>query len=285
MDSFNVRALIELENFYKPENIYRLRDSFIRENIHEENFPNDIDKEKGILTFYDSHDSRFYESKFEDKVLDPLLWELTTKLKEEVVQSDLLLTMKGRNSYFSRILNKFDTLSENYESCFALFPILNNPKREIESYLSMNFNYSKVANDFGQSYFEIKPDISIRDLKNIYSFLFEGHRLRDNGYINDLEVSEEIFLSVLSDAEPNDFIKFNCSTEIASVILRELQALFNKLNFTTVGKSQKFMSKNDKFLTENNLSKSYSKIKNKNSSYDKMRIEKFFREDLFNQNL
>lgn len=268
MDKFQPTVLVKLINFYNPKNIIGLKNSFIQQNINEDNIPFSTLEDNGVLSFYDSGDNRFYEKKFED-TLDPLLWNLTNELKAEIEQSNVLLSKKDRNSYWNRVIDVFETFLVEYKDIFELFPTLNKPKEEIEKYLSNKFNYEKLTNKSDFSYFELKSGIPFSVLGKIYDFLIEDE------YLNDEVVSEDDFKSVLNDIETTKLIKFNCNTIVASVILRELESFFSKLNFNEVENSQRFLSKQGNILSATNLYKSYSSS-NKNHSIEKQKIENFF---------
>lgn len=272
MEKFQPTILIKIINFYNPKNITRLRDMFIADRIHEENLPITTDNEKGILSFYNSELNDLEEVKFENK-LDSLLWDLTTELKEEVLQSYIQLPIKERKLYWKRILDSFESFSVQNSEIFTLFPILNKPKGEIEKFLFNQFNYQREVINVGLSYFEIKVGVTNKKLEKIYDFLI------DNEYLNDDKVSDEGFISVLNEIETDKTITFNCSTEISSVILKELGMLFHKLTPTTIESSQRFKSKQNNTLSATNLYKSY-KLAKATNSLDKQKIERFFRENL-----
>jgi len=122
MDKLNPLAIIELQNILTDKNIERLKTNFIKRNFCNEDKPEDIDYEKGILYHYDSHKNDLVPKKFED-FLKEKLWSITNNIQSEIELSNILLKSKEKIKYWQSILNSFDYIKTKNKTVFDLLVI------------------------------------------------------------------------------------------------------------------------------------------------------------------
>ena len=83
MDNFQSTAIVNLQNTLHTNNIEHLIKKFIRKHIREEEQPIDINKSKGIISYYNPIQDKVVEIKFEEE-LKGLLWNITNDIKSEI---------------------------------------------------------------------------------------------------------------------------------------------------------------------------------------------------------
>jgi|GEM_PF-2502894 hypothetical protein len=282
METFRPTALKKLIDFYTKDNIISLRYAFIGKWLEDnENFYLS-DEDRGIVSIdnmpiHDQYgkecgiitESLTFESELREK-----LQILENELKSEILSSNILLSQRQKKEYWKKILDSFDRFFKNNPEFPKLFPSLYYLKINIKNFLQTQFDYNQTPETFtGSSYFRTKQTTTKKKLNRIYDFLINKE------YINDEQTSEDEFCSILNDLKTDYCITFMCSTEMAAVILKLLEPLFDNLNPTEIEKSRRFKSKKGKVLTSSNLYKSFNKAKNNNSS-DYQEITNFFKDNL-----
>ena len=264
----NFKALLTLESFLTYENIVELKDDFITKNIPHEEQPLNLIPEKGIFQYYDSFSNEVIQVNFSNE-LKELLWKITNNIKEEIENSIIFFTPLQKRKYFENIINTFNYISEKKSKTITTFPVCIKPFDEIKNYLleKHGFNYAEPL--INPSHFTLNPKYKKSDLENIYCFLV------DNVYIDDEELDFNDFYSILNDLDTTLKLKFQSSSEIASLILHELGKLFLDFNRKRIGESERFLTKSGKRLTQTNFDSAYNRIKSKENK-DKRKIESFF---------
>jgi len=265
MDNFQSTAIVNLQNTLHDNNIEHLIKRFIKKHIREEEQPIEINKSKGIISYYDSIHDKVEEIKFENELND-LLWNITNDIKSEIDLSNVKLTNKERVKFWNNILKSFDYIEETHYDVISTFPICLKPSEEIKDYLNKKYQFPLEKDNNGASYFTLKPKYSRRDLENIYDFI------DDNLYLDADEYSFEDFYSVLNYIDSKETIRFSTSTENIVCLLNEMSNLFTDLTRKKIEESERFKTKSGAILSVSNYENTINRIKNKsNSDLDSIR--------------
>ncbi|TXD47780.1 hypothetical protein [Polaribacter sp. IC073] len=275
MDKFNPVAIIELENFLIDKNIERLKTNFIKRNFCNEDKPENIDYEKGILYHYDSYKNDLVSTKFED-FLKEELWSITNNIKSEIDLSNALLNNKEKTKYWQSISISFDYIKTRNTTVFDLFPVCYKPQETIIEYLQNKYQYDSLSLFEGVSFFTIKPKYTKIDLKKIYTFITEELFLDDEIY------SFDDFVSVFFEEKTNQTLVFNCETPVIVNILDNVKLLFTDLTRKRIEESARFLTKPgakkaSKIITVNNYQSSLNRAKKPELTLNIKKVKHFFK--------
>lgn len=236
MEQFESKVIIELENLLSSKRIQILKSDFIKKNLSKEDPPLDIDSQKGVLYFYNSHDDYQYEIKFED-YLSKILFQKTNQLKSEIQDSNILLSNGEKKRYWQSILETFKYTQDCNQDTYDLFPVCYKPNEVIQKYLNNKYQYNPISQFEGSSYFTLKPKYSLNDLKKIFEFL------TDELFLDDEIYSFDDFTSVFNDLDTKIYLSFNCETSIIIRILDKIIPLFTDLTIKRIEESGRFLTK------------------------------------------
>lgn len=240
MSDFRPQALTKIQNVLKESYINALKSEFIINNTHPEDLPVNIDDDKGVLEFWDNHEGKFYEVKFEDN-LDGILWNATQELISEINSSVIHLNQSQKTRYWNLISSTFENIERQNQSLFKQFPVCSNPKNHILRHLEKNFDYSPVSKFYDNSYFTYKESkYEINDFRRVYKFLAKE-------YFIDDEITYDEFFSVFNDKETTCKITFNCETPVIISILEGIKLFFNDFTPKRIAESARFFTKPGKF--------------------------------------
>ncbi|CAM3980737.1 hypothetical protein FLAN108750_02980 [Flavobacterium antarcticum] len=259
MINFQPSAIVKFQNFLSTDNIDHLIEEFIKKNINEEEQPFHVDSSRGIVTYYNSINNDFEETKFEEQ-LSELLLRITNEIKTEIELSNIKLNKKELLKYWNGLLNSFDYIEANNSRVINNFPACLKPALEIKSYLKEKHSFPLENDNYGGSYFTLKPKYSRADLLKIYSFI------EDNAFINSDEYSFEDFYSLLNYVSEDIVMQFDCSTEIMVSLLDHLSTLFTDFTRKKIEQSGRFKTKSGTILSVSNYDNTIRRVAKKNSS-------------------
>ena len=263
-------AIINLQTILSEKYIEDLKTEFLKFYLHPDKDYYLSDEDKGIVFSHHAITNDVEYIRFENSYLDSKLWEATQNLKAEIDRFSVIYTSGRLNKYFKHIWDSFAYINETQSKIFIKFPVCTKPEMEIKKYLSSKYHFDNSIPENSFSYFKPKISLTITDLEKVYDFLIESE------YLDDEIITFEEFQSIFNDKETSSKIIFNCSTELASVILKEMTNLFLDFSPTSIEKSQRFFTKQNNVLTANNLYNSYRRITKKDTS-QKLKIETFFK--------
>lgn len=228
----------------------------------------DINNEKGVITIeeYSFEDSKMTTSTF--SFYDDLEKELNKEVQNCISNIDasiVEITKIGNSSeaFLKNIKNEIRFIKAKVDDLFSSCPKIKDSILKIEEHLLHRYNIksSSPIIDTSTSFFNIKSDIKINTLINLYE-LAEELEIIDS-YI----VSQESFLEVLSGntKETDHSIIFNCNNQLAVHFINSIQPLFHNLIPSKIAKSESFFSKGKTLLQQSNIDTAKSQLK-KNSS-------------------
>jgi hypothetical protein len=197
-----------------------------------------------------------------------------TKLAFDSLDKSLIkMEEMEAKKFLTRQLNLLDSLVVKYDTDE------NNSHPEIRTELisiisDINIRYShyqlthkafrKLINNPESvfSFFQVKSVITASFFEKLYDAAISLD------LIDDVEISEELFIEVFTSAklEPTSKIKFIKPNLPIAFFLKEIEPFFDNFTQTTIGKSKRFVNKNDTLLTSNNLCKTLSKYKDKKTN-------------------
>lgn len=228
----------------------------------------DINNEKGVITIeeYSFEDIKMTTSTF--SFYDDLEKELNKEVQNCISNIDasiVEITKIGNSSeaFLKNIKNEIRFIKAKVDDLFSSYPKIKDSILKIEEHLLHRYNIksSSPIIDTSTSFFNIKSDIKINTLINLYE-LAEELEIIDS-YI----VSQESFLEVLSGntKETDHSIIFNCDNQLAVHFINSIQPLFHNLIPSKIAKSESFFSKRKTLLQQSNIDTAKSQLK-KNSS-------------------
>lgn len=257
MENSAFTFLSKLQNIITFNNIEFLKESYIMEKFKKHEEPINLNKELGILEYYDSFTNDHVSLKFEN-YLKELLWNETLHCIEAIDNSLILLDSIQKRKFIIYIEATLNYIEKNQVKLFQKFPICKKPLEELKEYLNKKYDVNITENTFflnEESLFKIRAGISKIKLIKLYDISIKYE------IIDDEFISQECFLSVLLDKVTNHKIIFNCKNSISAMYLHTISEWFDNLNPKSIESSGRFYTKGGKkHFTKSNYYKSKSII-------------------------
>ena len=253
----NYSILFDLQNFLTYKNINFLKDEFIVKNLKHEEVPRNVNAEFGIVEYYDDYEGVFITKKFEDH-LKKILWNKTKIIKNDIDSTFILLDSIQKNKFIEYIKTTISYIESRENILLQKFIICQNPIQEIVSYLNEKYEidlYNAPFIKLTNSFFKVKADIKKSTFYELYNIT------ADNDIIDADQISKEAFVSVLTEKDTNEKIRFNCKNGLAMKYLETINVLFDNLTGKSIESSKRFYTKGGKTLiTETNYNKAKKDI-------------------------
>ncbi len=240
MEIFQPKSIISLQNLLSQEGIYKLKKTFIKENrmIDESSWQIE-DDDRGIIAYYDSQDATWKNINFEDKLVETL--ELSVNdIKREIDFYSAKLEGREKIKFWYSILDSLEYIEEVNPFFKGLFPACSKALDEIESYLDVRYKFRKKSNFHSKSYFVLKSEDHLKDLKKVYYFLC------DEEYLDSEMYNFDEFSSVFSSRITEDKLIFECESKLIVCILDNMAFLFKNFKPTRIAQSGRFLTADKK---------------------------------------
>lgn len=193
-------------------------------------------------------------------------------VKMEEVEAKKFLTHQ-LNLLYSLIV-KYDS-NENIaypEIRTELISIISDINIRYSHYQLTHKAFSKLttSSDGIFSFFQVKSEIPLSFFQKLYDVAISLD------LIDDVEISEDLFIEVFTTAKPEPESKIHFIKPNAKVafFLKEIESFFENFNSTTIEKSRSFLNKQGKVLTSTDLYTALSRNKDKqNTDFIKIQNE------------
>jgi hypothetical protein len=162
--------------------------------------------------------------------------------------------------------NKFGVINEYNELIqVELFNIISSIKFKYSYLVPSHKAFIQIVDNLNNinSIFQPKPEIKRTFFKKLHSLLI------DLDLIDDIVVSEVVFLDVMTSVKPHldSKIIFTKTNPIIACLLKEVEPFFNNFNAVSIEKSQCFFNKQNKVLKSNDLYTALSRSSSSNHDY------------------
>ncbi len=256
-----------IQNFFTIKNIDGLKRKFIKSKYNKEDPPFDINHELGILKIYNSHTDEVDIISFDDSLRNDLsIWTNEIKLGLDVA----LVNSEAKRKISNYANTTFKYILSGQKELFEKHPICKDALSEIKRYLTdkhalnlLETNQSDIIiNDYSNSIFKVKYAYSKRlffvELYDLVSTL---------ELIDDEEIYQENFINAFTLNNTSDFIKFNTETGFMAYFLKLISPIFNNFNGKIIEQSERFLTKQNKVLSQSNYNTSLKRIKDKDNEF------------------
>lgn len=246
-----------------------LSDAFYVETIYTKGYNLVIERNKEFwfeawLNKQDISEMIHYEQylnkvlKYNTKQALELLDELVLKLDEPVAKKFLNIQFNLLNS----LIEKYD---EDMNDCnpevrTELISIISDINIKYSHYQLTHKALRKLTHrrDNIFSFFQIKSELKSSFFEKLYDVTITPLNL-----IDDIEISEEVFIEVFTSPKPLSKIQFIKPNATIAFFLKEIEPFFENFNSTTIEKSSSFLNKQGKVLTSTDLYTALSRNKDK----------------------
>jgi hypothetical protein len=271
MEKSTFSILSTLQKNLTFENIEFLKEAFIKEIFKKYEEPINLNRELGILEYYDSNKNDLITINFENH-LEELLWNETQSCKEAIDSTLILLNSIQKRKFITYIKTTLAYIEDSQVELILKFPICKKPLEVITAYLIDKYDIDFANNMItrnDESLFKVKSGITNSKIIKLYDITIKYE------IIDDELISEETFVSALLDKETNEKIIFNCKSGLAIMYLHTISVWFDNLKAKSIENSSRFYTKAGKTpISETNYNKSKKSISQKDSeTLAKFKIE------------
>lgn len=262
MENSTFIILSNLQKNLTFENVESLKESFIKDKFKKYEEPINLNRELGILEYYDSNQNDFITLNFENH-LNELLWNETQSCKEAIDSTLILLNSIEKRKFITYIKTTLKYIENSQVELLLTFPVCKKPLKAITAYLSDKYDIDFANNMIFRNYeslFKVKSGITNSNISRLYDITIKY------GIIDDELISEETFVSVLLDKETNEKIIFNCKNGLTIMYLHTISSWFDNLKAKSIENSSRLYTKSGKTpISETNYNKSKKSISQKDS--------------------
>lgn len=281
MKTNQIEAFIELRDALSKISIKNGIRNFINHLVPDSSIPAKVlDNEKGVVRHFNTGlDQGHLDYEFEDS-LKKTLDKASNKVKNEIDANVIGMSSTKRIEYFDSIFETLNFIENNNKKYFDLFLSLKEVKQGLFIYIEKRYNFKPlIPLSCNESNFIIKKDFKASHIVSIYNFL------SDHDYIDNIKCEYKSFYSVLVDNETDCKLIFQCKNYLCFTILNNLMKMFEDLTSKRIELSNRFYTKQEKNITQNNFHKMRSdikKVKPNDAKYKEIaKIDSFFQNEIF----